>query len=296
MLCSIPESFVETSTTVRVHIWGHNTMPQETRAVKCSRQISSVCTFMGFFRSKSVLSRFDTYQPLTIAECLFAWRSKQFDKQKLEPISRTTWITPNVLHTDYVWCCSTFCKNVTNIIVEVGVLSTFDGETLLSDLGHPDNCSIKEKACFSETYIIVWETDSFQSYCPYTNLGTYSGKLMNKYVLVEQVQGAFTLKTPVFICGRIIGYQTEQGSLLQIEYLHENTWQPLKPDTASQIQAVRRSDSEGYATLDSKLQFLYEKIRSIETYNFRILWLELCKGSSRYLHLTWQMLRLNPTY
>jgi len=295
ILCSIPDSFVETSITVRVHLWGHNTKPQETQAVKCSRRISSVCTFMGFFASKGVLSRVDTYQPLTAAECLFAWKSKQFDDQKLERISQTTWATQNVVQTDYVWCCATYCKNFTNIIVELGVLSTFDGQSLLSDLGHPDNCSISDKACFPETYVIVWERDSFQTYCPYISLGTYAGKLMNKYVLVEQGQGAFTLNHPVFICGRIIGYQTEQGSLLQIEYQDENSWQPLRPDTSSSIRSTHPNDYDGFATLDSKLQFLYEKIRSIVTYNFRVLWLELCKGSSRYLHLIWQMLRLNPT-
>jgi len=294
VFCDIPTNLHENSLVIRIHLWGHNTKPQETSAIKCILKISSLCTFCGFFNSKSVLSQTNIYKSVTKHECLFAWKSKQFERQPLVQKGDTTWTTENFLSLDYKWCCAPFCRNATNFIIDTGLVSTFDGLSLLTDLGHPNYCNISDKSCYSDEFIIVWETDNFKSYCPFMKLGTYPGKLQNRYVVIEQIQGAFTLKLPVYLCGRMIGYETEQGSLLQLEYLRDNEWRALTPTETGQPKLDPSIDT-GYGSVDAKLQFLYEKIRSIETYNFRVTWLELCKGSSRFLHLVWQILRLDPT-
>jgi len=148
--CSLPPNSLETAIEVKVHLWGHRSVPQETTAIRCVVKINYLCTNMGLFRSHGITAQYEEYTIISNHECLFARKTKTYKHKKLQKLGPRKWATTNLINMEYRWCCFDFCKNMTNLIIDQGVISTFDGLTLLSDLGQPTNCSLSERVCFLE--------------------------------------------------------------------------------------------------------------------------------------------------
>ena len=88
--------------------------------------------------SLNVILILPQYPPKQCNEVAMTHSWKEFSLTEHEPGFFTT---NRSLELEYKWCCYTFETSITNLIVEVGSVSTMDGITLMSGLGDVSHCN-----------------------------------------------------------------------------------------------------------------------------------------------------------
>jgi len=287
--CAVPDTLHDHIIKINVTLWGHRSKLLEFVGLKCYLQTHIVCTHYGLVFSKGIVRNEIIQTYIDPHECVYAWRSKIFRQQPVSRRSDNLWTTLNNLDIKYEFCCYDFCQNVTNIFIEVGIVSTFNGVHLLSNLGDLGGAKFENKFALSSNYVITRIGDLPKKFCSYVRMKTYIGKFLMPYLIIESLQGSFTLNYIQRLCNTTAVYTTYQGALFELGPNTDNIRNKSEVTFDSQL-----NDDNNYE-LNSKLQFLYDKIKQIETDNFRNIWLELCKSSQKHLNLVWQLLKFDSS-
>lgn len=196
---------------------------------------------------------------------------------------------------NFNYCCYDHCDTTTNLVLETGIISSYNAKTLLSDLGDVGGCFAEDNICRNSLYTIIWSSNIFTDSCALSNSGTYKARLSGKFITVEAIQGAFRLKYLSKLCNLHNAYQTYQGVVLE---LLTNIISTSNDNITSETSETLNMDIPNISNTDpinAKLQFLMFKIEEFERQHFRDIWRELCKAADRYLQLIWQLLYFDPT-
>lgn len=288
--CILPETLADVSSTLEVSVWAPRQKPVEINAAKCYTRTRTICTNYGFFGSKGIVSDSSEQKPVSIEDCSSANKTKLYNSQTLIKLNKHFWSTNNTLSVKFKWCCSDHCFSQNNFILEIGIISSYDGNLVLSDLGDTGGCWAQSGYCMTPLNTIIWPTTNFRSVCQYTKTGTYTARMLGNYITIEKIQGAFTVRRRTKFCNLSNTYKTAQGVLVQL-YNHS---QPVKSLDLHLDFDLNISQLEN-DPVNAKLQFLFTKIQQFEMENFRSIWKELCRSADRYLQLIWQILYLDPT-
>jgi len=196
-----------------------------------------------------------------------------------------------------------------------GDIGTFDGQILLSNLGHVATCKPSAGSCSVEDGIIVWD-DKIHAPCAYKPGEWYEVKKTDLHFIIPKIQGALTrvhnrtvnaaksCLPPHFIL-------TDQGVVLVPKdkyHLFKLAPDLIVPDAKDpkfaallslpKSRQVRQKPPNNNTTVDPtnmRLQYLEAIIEHIRINEFRDVWLNLCHLAATQLKLVWQFLRLDPT-
>lgn len=181
--CSIPTS--DTVSTVKLSMYVPNYEYNILPAWKCRIQKRSVCTNFGFFGSKSVL--LDRYYDFAIShsECQSVATKRVWQGQSLVNVKSDLWVTNNSLEMEFSYCCFDFYKSVSNLILEKGHISTYNGDSISSDLGNTGLCHGLSGYCNADGSIIIWDPKLVKPACQFVFKGKYEGKRSGNYILIQ---------------------------------------------------------------------------------------------------------------
>jgi len=199
--------------------------------------------------------------------------------------------------------------------LEEGQTVSFDGKTLITDLGDVGGCKAKAGLCTADDGIILWDDNKFKEVCPLEFKGRYTAILSNKHVIVDELQAAIMLTVPYSGCTNEFenALETKQGLVLKI-HGHKFSVAPMphyrKQSTESSLNIMKLNttfnagsgnNSVGYLEyrfgdpVNLKLNYLEYKLVQMENENFQQTWMELCHHVQRYLDLVWQFLHIDAT-
>lgn len=264
--CVLPEPFSSDVKNFNVTLWVPRSQPVEIEAVKCYSLKRTVCTYYGPFWSKSIISDSTETTVVYMTDCKSAVRTKQFHTNYLSKISASLYSTNHSLSVRYVYCCYDFCQSVENFFIEFGYIATYDGKFISSNIGITGGCVASEGVCAFRNAIILWNSTKLSSVCNYKKAGIFSASRSGDYVTIEAVQGAFKLIGPTNNCNLTHAFQTAQHTILQAHI--SNDYKFTFPQNSGFV-----NNTENLADpVNTKLQFLYNKIQSFEVQNFRVIW------------------------
>lgn len=134
--------------------------------------------------------------------CRAAWISKTYLNYDVRKIQPNLWSTNNTLSIEDTWWCYDRCFETENIIIETGLISTFHGKGLLSNLGDVSACILQTGECVKLSYVIIWSATSLAKYSHFEKTGTYNATISQHFMTIEAVQGAFTLIEETKMCNQ----------------------------------------------------------------------------------------------
>ena len=132
--------------------------------------------------------------------------------------------------------------------VELGKVATLDGIHLSSNLGDLSGCSNHQLFCRTEDSTYIWQAMQENLFCSCKLKDWYKGKISNKHIVVESIQGAFTLTGkqlhPRF-CYNYVLYETLEGLAI--------SFKDLPPFLSNNVNNyTSQSDKNSYLKLQQK--------------------------------------------
>uniref|UniRef100_A0A915KVF0 Uncharacterized protein n=1 Tax=Romanomermis culicivorax TaxID=13658 RepID=A0A915KVF0_ROMCU len=86
------------------------------------------------------------------------------------------------------------------VITKEGQIATWDGKLLSSDLGDLVGCVPNARQCTNHESTIIWNQTTFTDICPVVLKDTYMAEISGKYIIIDQLQGGFKLKSAYKNC------------------------------------------------------------------------------------------------
>ncbi|MCP4120004.1 MAG: hypothetical protein GY737_32335, partial [Desulfobacteraceae bacterium] len=222
------------------------------------------------------------------------------------------------------------CTATTNFFIIKGEIATIDGHTLLSDLADMGNCSTETRAykrincgpfcraCLTQNQVVVWkrfwtydpDSEKLRKICPFEYKGVKDATLTRDHVTIDEIQGAFAFRklgkhghTSTHVgappCLPAATRLTEQniGIRVKTKLPEEFQWLTKVSTNASYSypnSSIFPKQTEADA-VNSKLEYLKERILQNEKAAFRNVWLALCSVAQRQLDIIHQLLALDAT-
>ena len=281
-------------------LWVPRTTLNRIPAARCQLRKRTVCTNVGFFGGKGIVSDTVSSSTVPVFDCKQANRQLTWKDKSLVQTYPTLWTTNNTLQVQFSWCCTDHCYSVENFILEKGEIATVDGQHLSSDLDDVGGCRIENEFCAHAEAIIVWSTNYSRPLCPYEWKGHYRASVGFDHVILDDLQLAFshTHSTPSLpIClspdNTKRAILMDQGVVLNLEPHYNGTLLPLfkHRNTTNTF----KSEKQELDPVNAKLQYLEMKLGTQMNRSFRDLWLELCILADRQIQFIWQLARIDPT-
>lgn len=273
------------------------------KAWKCRTRERRVCTNVGFFGSKGLVSDETTEKSVTFGECRSAVLTKQWQGESLIELSDSFYTTNNSLHVEFKYCCTDYCSVVRNFLLEAGQVATFDGHTMTSDLGDVGSCYATSSYCDARSGMIIWNATELKQTCRFKLLKQFPASKSGAYFIIDDLQGAFSISD--LNITNLIGNHclpktaiiTAQGIALNLIDLKHITKRVVtkkftnSPKTKSGATIMNNRNDP----VNGKLQYLEYKLESYELSNFRDLWLQLCNLASRQLNFIHKLLQIDAS-
>lgn len=314
-----------------VELWVPRTDPVKVPAMKCQIHIRTVCTHIGFFGSKGIVSDTKDIRTVQVNDCRAVAINKRWNNKELTQLSPRLWASKDDFEVKFKWCCRDNCFEHQTFILQYGEIASMDSEHVLSDLGDLGGCHAKSGVCYNLEAAILWDSTAFlSSTCPYVLKAQYTAEIGEHYIIIDEIQGAFSLNEskPVPACIPAYSSMTDQGVIIRVETsdiitpnqselqrnirqvnlesneVAINSSQPtqksivrLPTTTASKFirQITENTPPPDLDPVNAKLFYLETRLLQMEQNNFRKVWNALCHVASRQLHLINQFLRIDPT-
>jgi len=132
---------------------------------------------------------------LNVHNMLF--KQKTYKNQNLSKNAKSILSTHNKINIVFDWCRTT-CLSVLNHFIEDDHVATWNGRTVLSDLGNTCGCKGNAGRCSSPDRTIIWASQQVNNICPFTAKGNYSAHFSNPFFVVDRLHAAFSIKTGGF--------------------------------------------------------------------------------------------------
>lgn len=291
---------------MQAELWVPRAQPLHVVAYKCRVRKRTICTrvgLLGSFGGRSIVADQLTVSPVSVEECWYGITKLAWHDQRLIEIQPGLFSTNNTLDIGYSYCCFDYCQHVSNFILEKGEILTMDARHLASDLGDIGGCHFVDGFCQSTHGMIVWNATLIDTICPFEFSSLQVITMQDNHVLADDLQVAFsfskvnnnipscviteTSKIPKLSLSPQIR-MTEQGVILKI-YANSTLW------VDSLTPTLNTTVWDSSDPVNSKLNYLIYRLKSIENQGFRNVWLELCQVADRQLRLIWQLLRIDAT-
>jgi len=290
--CRMPEHLATSPVRVPIDLWIPRTKPAIETAHECMKRRTEICTYMNFLGSQSVLSEKTWHTSVSVPECTSAVTTRNTSLGSLVQIEQGLWSTNITREIDFKWCCTTRCSSVMNFVLEIGQVASWTLDTMSTDLGDLGGCSPRSGNCRLDDSTVVWNTTKFDKFCPMELKGHYNATLADEFLVIQQLQSAFSFDKPFTECEEIgsNAQLTDQGVVVKFDQAHLDlaAAHPL-------TQAVDNVGTGSWDPANAKLNYLEERIVRMEIENFQAVWTEMCRQGQRYLDLIIQLLRLDAT-
>ena len=297
--CSPPNiSKIAELARFQVELWVPRAQPQVVAGAKCYFLHQQVCTYVGFFNTRRIVSVDTNHTVVSYSDCLTALNNFSYKGMPLVQRSNSLWSSNHTLTVHYKYCCYTHCTRVINFVMETGEVATMNGLHLSSNLADLGSCIPQNgQRCVVDNRRIIWKPHTLRGFCSYIPSHNFTAVIHGNHIIIDEIHGAFTLASMgslekpghflnVPLCLPKGTLMTTQGVALRIlgnvSILH------LTPSFSS--VPFENQDPENI-----KFEYLKTRILEIETFNFRSVWLQLCTLAQRQLNLIWQLLRIDPT-
>jgi len=290
--CRIPQNIDVKPWKVPVQVFVPRTLPKRELAHKCMKQIQETCTYVSFLDSRSILSHKTQLYGVPVHECRSAISSHETELGKLLEVKPGVFSTNNTVNIDFSWCCKPICHSTANFVIETGEVASFNGKTITTDLGDLGGCGPLSGNCRLEDATVIWNTTTFQRFCPMEPRGAFNATIVDDFIVIDQLQTAFSLKEPYLKCEELgtNAQLTDQGVVIILDV--KNLLLTFHKDAA---HSQTMDEEEEVDITNSKLNFLEERIERLEADNFKAVWLEMCRQSQRQLFIIWQLLQFDAT-
>ncbi len=225
-----------------VELWVPRNDPIKLAAIKCQIHVRTVCTHTGFFGSKGIVSDSKDLRTVTTNNCREAANHKRWNNKELTQLSPRLWALKDDFDIAYKWCCRDYCFEHQTFILEIGEIASMDSEHVISDLGDLGGCHAKAGVCDNHEATIMWDNTIFlSSICPYIYKARYNAEISNNFVLIDEIQGAFSINKsrPVPSCVPSRAYMTDQGIIIRLDKTNKE-----ETTTEPQNRKIRQLDTE----------------------------------------------------
>ncbi len=244
MHCQLPHSTAVFKT--RVQVYTIRDKPIRLPAYHCHLREREICTYYSIAFGKGITKDKTTIRPILPLTCIHAVSTKFWGNQPLFAIQEGVWATQNHLQIAYSYCCFDNCMSVKNLVVEKGEIATLDGKNIMTNLGNLPGCQWPSTGyCQTPDGTVVWNASALSPICPYALKGTFDASLSHKHILIEDLQGAFTidLDKPIFnSCLPDGSYYAEQGGVV----LYLPDYQTRYGDIFRNVSATATSDNPAF--------------------------------------------------
>ena len=269
-------------------------------AFMCYYENTEVCTSSGIFGSGGI-TKVPTVTKLsaTISDCRQAAKSHYHG---LVPLKESRiWSTGSLFSTnitltpEYRWWTSNYCTSVTNFILSKGQVSSFDGDSLETNLAFAPDCHIGKGECEIHNAIIFWNIQLFVAFCPFKDIGNFSAMHNDDLVAIDAHQSAFVIdeKTNAPPCLPRDTKMTKQGAALR--FLPEPRLRRQIPRPSKSRPLILPPLSPSSGAHEERLNYLVERLNEIEEETMRRLHYSWCRQAQNELRRDMQLLRIDPT-
>ena len=292
----------ETGSVLNVwtELWVPRTTLNRISAYRCQLRKRTVCTNVGFFGGRGIVSDTTSSRAVLVSDCKQASLQLAWKDFSLVQVYQSLWTTNNTLQVEFSWCCTDHCYSVENFILEKGEIATVDGQHLTSDLDDVGGCKVENEFCAHAEAIIVWSTNYSHPLCPYEWKGHYRASVGFDHVILDDLQLAFSRTHSTSSPPKCVSLNKlkrailmDQGVVLNLRPHYNGSLLPLfRYRNAS---TTSRSKQQELDPVNAKLQYLEMKLGTQINRSFRDLWLELCLLADRQIQFIWQLARIDPT-
>jgi len=161
IICRIDDNLSNQTVTKNITVWVPISEPQITTAVKCFNVTRKIFTDYSLLLTRYILSDQIFYEAVPAHECKKAWKSKTFRGKNLTEIAVNTFSTNYCLKVKYSYCCYAHCNTVTNFVLQIGTLVTYDGKSVFTSLGDTSGCLTSERICTNAHHTLLWSAHEF---------------------------------------------------------------------------------------------------------------------------------------
>ncbi|MCP3685736.1 MAG: hypothetical protein GY861_24070, partial [bacterium] len=154
-------------------------------------------------------------------------------------------------------------------------------------------CHAVDGQCSTNEGVIIWHLRNLTKICPCTVKGTYHAEIIGQHIIINSIQTAYSFSAlPLPNNARCIETFTNRcddqgGVFLQFPMEEPDWWSSNSTLSNLSLKAESSSDPD---PVNSKLEYLMEKIQQIDFRSFRELWFHLCSLAERQLWILHQLL------